>query len=591
MNRSVTTFGELSVRYEGEVEPADPGGSAPRRLLALLVSGANASLRVDALIDALWAGRPPRAARKNLQVYVSRLRRLLGDRLTRAHGGYRLRTAADDGDLLRFEQLARDGRRRSREGDPEAAVELLARALELWRERPLAECDDAATPAPARERLQELFLASLEEWADLEAARDGHRRVLDRLQDHVPANLLRERLAAAWIGSLAATGRESEALAHFEAVRRSLARELGVTPGPALTVVHRRLTQRAATPPLRRPGPGNQLPRDLPDFVGRRPEIRDALAHFGAAAAGGSQPRTAAEGAAGGGVMVVSGPVGVGKTAFAVHVGHRLGASFPDGLVMAELGNRPLSGVLRGLLDTVGLPGERGTAQALARWRTWVSERRLLLVLDDAVSGQVARALLPRSGASGTIVTSRYRLSGLEAVARIELPALAEAESTELLGRVIGAERVAADPAAARAVACCCEGLPLALRVAGAKLDALRHVRLADFAARVRAAASPLDEMASGELVLRERYEVFWRDLTEPQRSAYRAVVARRPPYSHEQVAAQAEELLECCLLTPPGAGPRGGAVSYGMSRFAHAFGRERLGAEPYRGPRGGPAS
>jgi hypothetical protein len=238
--------------------------------------------------------------------------------------------------------------------------------------------------------------------------------------------------------------------------------------------------------------------------------------------------------------------------------------------------------VLRGLLDTVGLPGERSTAQALARWRTWVAGRRLLLVLDDAVTGQVARALLPGSGPSGTIVTSRYRLSGLEAVARVDLADLAEAEGAELLGRVAGAARVAADPVAARAIVRACEGLPLALRIAGAKLDTLRHLRLADFAARLRGAASPLDEMASGELVLRERYESFWRDLTEPQRSAYRAVVTASPPYAHEQVAAQAEELLECCLLTPPPAATGGGQpVSYGMSRFAHAFGCERLGAGP----------
>jgi DNA-binding SARP family transcriptional activator len=578
MNRSVTTFGELSVRYEGEVEPADLGGPKPRLLLALLVSRANAAFRVDELIDALWSGRPPRTARKNLQVYVCRLRRLFGDRLTHAHGGYLLRLDPADCDLLRFEQLARDGRRRSREGDPDGALELLDRALVLWRGRPLAEFDDVAGLAPAVDRLQELFLAALEEWADLAAGRDAHRAVLDRLQDHVPAHPLRERLAAAWIRSLAATGRDGEALAHFETVRRSLAKELGVTPGPALAVAHRRLLQRPAAPPVRRPGPGNQLPRDVPDFVGRRPEVRRALAHFGGAAASGSQPAPGT----GGGVMVVSGPVGVGKTAFAVHVAHRLGASFPDGLVMAELGNRPLGGVLRGLLDTVGLPGERSTAQALARWRTWVAGRRLLLVLDDAVTGQVARALLPGSGPSGTIVTSRYRLSGLEAVARVDLADLAEAEGAELLGRVAGAARVAADPVAARAIVRACEGLPLALRIAGAKLDTLRHLRLADFAARLRGAASPLDEMASGELVLRERYESFWRDLTEPQRSAYRAVVTASPPYAHEQVAAQAEELLECCLLTPPPAATGGGQpVSYGMSRFAHAFGCERLGAGP----------
>lgn len=574
MSCSITTFGELSVRAEGGVEPLDLGGPKPRLLLALQISRANSVFRVDELIDALWEGRPPRTARKNLQVYVSRLRRVLGDRLVRAHGGYLLRLGADDCDLVRFEELAREGRRRSREGDPQAAVELLDPAVELWTGRPLGEFGDVPVLTPAVDRLQELFLAALEEWADLEAARGGHRRVLDRLQDHVPAHPLRERLAAAWMRSLAAVGREGEALDHFETVRRALSRELGVTPGPALTVVHRRLLARDTAAP-RRPGPGNQLPRDLPDFEGRAAEVHQVLAHFGAAPPDADE--TAGSGGAEGRVLVVSGPVGVGKSAFAVHVAHLLSGAYPDGLIMVELGGRPLGVVLRRLLDTVGLPGERSVAQALARWRSWVSGRRLLLILDDAVSGQVVRELLPGCGGSGTIVTSRYRLSGLEAVARVGLPPLTEAEGVELLGRIVGFGRVMADPAAARAVVGCCEGLPIAVRIAGAKLDALRHVRLADFAARLCAAPSLLDEMTAGELVLRERFEAFWRDLTDAQRDAYRTVVALAPPYRHEQVAAQAEELLECCLLTPPAGEVSAHVVSYGMSGFAHAFGRELL--------------
>jgi DNA-binding SARP family transcriptional activator len=598
MSCSITTFGELSVRAEAGGEPLDLGGPKPRLLLALQVSRANSALRAEELIDALWEGRPPRTARKNLQVYVSRLRRLLGDRLVHAHGGYLLRLGAQDCDLVRFEQMVREGRRRSREGDPQAAMELLDAAVELWTGRPLGEFGDVPVLTPAVDRLQELFLAALEEWADLEAARGGHHRVLDRLQDHVAAHPLRERLAAAWMRSLAAVGREGEALTHFETVRRALSRELGVTPGPALTVVHRRLLARDTADP-RRPGPGNQLPRDLPDFVGRAAEVHRVLAHFGAApgspGGGGPSPATGAgraedlrigdarpgsRGDAEGRVLVVSGPVGVGKSAFAVHVAHLLSSAYPDGQVMVELGGRPLGVVLRRLLDTVGLPGERSVAQALARWRSWVSGRRLLLVLDDAVSGQVVRELLPGCGGSGTIVTSRYRLSGLEAVARVGLPPLTEAEGVELFGGIVGFGRVMTDPAAARAIVGCCEGLPIAVRIAGAKLDALRHVRLADFAARLCAAPSLLNEMTAGELVLRDRYEAFWRDLTDAQRSAYRAVVALPPPYRHEQVAEQAEELLECCLLTPPDGEVSAHVVVYGMSGFAHAFGRGLLGED-----------
>ncbi|MET8945808.1 BTAD domain-containing putative transcriptional regulator [Streptomyces sp. NPDC004542] len=537
---------------------ADLGGPKPRLLLALLVSRANAVFPVDGLIDALWCGRPPRTARKNLQVYVSRLRRVLGDRLTHTLGGYVLRLDPADCDLLRFEQLARTGRQRTRDGQTEAALDALAEALELWQGRPLPEFGDVPHLTAAADRLQEMFLSVLEEWAELEGDRGGHRPVLDRLQEHIAYHPLRERLAAAWIRALVATGRHSEAAAYFDTVRRALARELGVTPGPALTVLHRRLLETTAAG--HRPGPGNQLPRNLPDFVGRAGEVQRTLAYF--------------RGRRDGGVVVVSGPVGVGKSAFAVHVAHLLADSFPDGLIMAELGNRPLGSVLRALLDSVGVPAAHNVAQALARWRSWVAGRRILLVLDDAVGQQTVLALLPGSGASSTLVTSRYRLSGLEAVARVELPAFEEAEAAELLGRVIGFGRVMTDQPSARRIVRCCEGLPLAVRITAAKLDSLRHVRLADYADRLCGAPSLLDEMAVGELVLRERYEAFWRDLPQPQRVAYRRLAALTPPFRYDQVIAEVEELHECNLLMPPAGEVSAHMAAYGMSGFTHEFGR-----------------
>ena len=566
MSRLVAAFGELCVWNDG-TDPADLGGPKPRLLLALLVSQANNVWSVDGLIDALWADRPPRSAKKNLQVYVSRLRRVLGGRLTHTPGGYLLRLDPSECDLLRFEELVRTGRRRARDREPGSACDALAEALELWRDRPLMEFGDVPHLTAAVERLQEMHVSALEEWAELENDRAGHALVLDRLQEHVTRHPLRERLAAAWITALAAAGRQSEAAAHFDAVRRALVRELGVAPGPALTVLHRRLLEAPA--PGRRPGLGNQLPRDLPDFVGRADEVQRTLGYF--------------RGRREGGVMVVSGPVAVGKSALANHVAHLLADAFPDGLIMAELGNRSLGSVLRTLLDSVGLPKTQNVAQALARWRTWVADRRILLVLDDAVGQQTVLALLPGSGASCTLVTSRYRLSGLEAVARVELPPFQEAEATELLGRIIGFGRVMSDQASARRIVRSCEGLPLAVRIAAAKLDSLRHVRLADYADRLSGARSLLDEMAVGELVLRERYEAFWRDLPQQQRLAYRRLAALTPPFRYDQVFSEVEELHECNLLMPPTGEVSAHMASYGMSGFTHEFGRRVTGNAPPR--------
>ncbi|UED87808.1 AfsR/SARP family transcriptional regulator [Streptomyces profundus] len=560
---TITTFGELSVREDGGVL-VPFGGAKPRLLLALLLSRPGRVFPVEGLIDALWSGRPPRTARQNLQVYVSRLRRFLGGRLTHTEGGYLLRLTAAECDLVRFAEAAREGRRLAREGDP-AAAGPLGEAVALWRGRPLAECGRLPCLAASMERFDEMFLGALEEWAEIEGERGRHRLVRERLRDHAPAHPLRERLAAAWMRSLAESGRTGEALTHYETVRIALARELGAAPGPVLTGLRHRLVE---TPAVSR-GVGNQLPRALPDFVGREVETRDALAAFEDAGRAGR-----------GRVVLVTGPVGVGTSAFAVRVAHRLAPSFPDGLLRVELGDRALGAVLDDLLAAAGLPAERGVAGALARLRSWLAGRRLLLVLDDAVSASVAEALLPGSGPSAALVTSRYRLSGLAGVTRVPLSPLGEAEGVELLGRVVGRDRIAADPRAAERIVRCCEGLPLALRIAAGKLDSLPRLRLAEYADRLATASSLLDELAVGELTLRARYEAFWRSLSPERRAACRRLAARTPPLRHEQVAADAEELVECGLLTPPAG--EGGArfASYAMSAFVAEFARD---AQPVR--------
>ncbi|HEY5835759.1 AfsR/SARP family transcriptional regulator [Streptomyces sp.] len=567
-------LGEFSVLADGEV--VDIGGPKQRLLLAVLLSRANATVRTDELVQALWHGRPPRTARKNLQAYVSRLRRIFGARLTHVGIGYRLRMTPDECDLLLFEDLVRSGRQASRDGDTETARRLLGRALAGWDGSPLAEFGDQPVLATARDRLQELFLSALEDWAELETESDGHRAVLDRLEEHVRQHALRERLAAGWMRALALSGRPNEALAHFDFVRRVLAEELGVQPGPMLSRLHARLLDgEVADPPPHRFGrgrPGNQLPRDLPDFVGRAAEVQRLIAHYGRS--GGHN------------VAVVSGPVGVGKSCLAVHVAHRLVPLFPDGGLFAELGDRPLETVVRNLLDTIGLDVGHSPAYALATWRSWIAGRRLLLVLDDAVREDVVRRLLPSGGASAVIVTSRNRLSGLESVLRVDLPVLGQAESMELLGRVIGVGRVMTDPGSARRLVACCEGSPLAVRITGARLNALRHVRLADYADRLCRAPRLLDEMAAGELALRDRFESFYRGLSERRRAAFHRVVALEPPLEHGQLVAALsgleegaelalESLVECNLLMVPDAEVSAHSMVYGMSGFAYGFGRE----------------
>ncbi|HEU5473369.1 MAG TPA: BTAD domain-containing putative transcriptional regulator [Actinophytocola sp.] len=568
-------LGTLSVAVDGE--PAGLGGPKQRLLLAVLLSRANSVVGVDELVDVLWTEDPPRTARKNLQVYISALRKIFGDKLSWSGRGYRLRLDPAECDLLRFQQLAAAGRRMLRNGDAPAAADLLARAVDIWRASPLA--DFAGEPALAAEveRLTERYLGVVEDWVELELDRGGHWRVYERLDGLADRHLLRQRLAAGWMRVLASAGRIAAALGHYESVRLALARELGIDPGRALTDLHVRLLhgEEAVTPV-----PGgvvfHHIVRDLPDFVGRAAQVRDVV--------------DALAGERDCDLVVVCGPVGVGKTTFAVHVAHLIRESFPDGLIMVELTEpdgtpRTPGSVLAELTDLAGLAVESVSAlpRALATWRAWLARRRLLLILDGAGRESLVKAVLPGGGASRVIVTSSRRLSGLDSVLRVELPVLTYAERTELLGRIIGQDRVLADRRAAAEILNCCDGLPLAVRIIGAKLSAMRHLRLADYLDRLRNRRSVFDEMIAGEHDVRSRYELFYRTLTEVQRDAFRRLgTLPAPPLNHDSLLAALagqesalESLIECTLLSVPDCEMSSRCATYGMPTFAYHFCRE----------------
>jgi hypothetical protein len=188
---------------------------------------------------------------------------------------------------------------------------------------------------------------------------------------------------------------------------------------------------------------------------------------------------------ASGPVVVVSGLTSSGKTALAVHAAHRLRERFPDGQVFVKLRDtwgqaRTVHNVLAELLRATGHSGElpRTQESRAALYRARLADRRMLLVLDDASSERSIRPLLPGAGANGVLITSWRRLSALESARHVELGELPTAEATELLARIVGTARVEADPAAATRIAHACCGLPLAIRIAGARLSAQRHMAL-----------------------------------------------------------------------------------------------------------------
>ncbi|RPK83760.1 BTAD domain-containing putative transcriptional regulator [Streptomyces sp. ADI98-10] len=529
-------LGPLTARLDGRELPLGP--RKQRLVLATLLARPNTPVPVDVLTDAVWPDDPPRTARKNLQVYVSAARALLGpagddgrDRLVHGCGGYLLRIAEGELDTLRFGSLARAGRAEAGRGDLRSAARLLREALDLWEGPPLNDLRDSAGVAEEADRLEARCLTVYEDWAETEIELGRAAVAVDGLRDLVERHPLRERLRAAWMNSLHQSGRQAEALAVYDDYRQLMARELGLEPSPAMAALYRSMLGRGRE--ARRPAAAREavsavaLPAPTGAFTGRRDELRGLLDVLG-----GGEER----------VVVVSGPAGAGKSALAVRAAHLLADRFPDGRVqvrvrredgtargraevLAELGR--LCGVTAGAAAapseggrTDGGHGGTGAASgALAdAWQEWLDRHRALVVLDDVPDEASVRGLLPRSGKCSVLVTARCQLAGLAPVHRIALPALADGEALELLGKLIGAGRLRTDPGAALRIVRACGSLPLAVEVSGMRLAVLRHLPLAEYAARLEDPSAALDELVAGDISVRHRIASGWQDLVDGDR-------------------------------------------------------------------------
>ncbi|MFC6085111.1 AfsR/SARP family transcriptional regulator [Sphaerisporangium aureirubrum] len=568
-------LGPLEVRVD-DVK-AVIGAPKQRLLLAILLCRVNMVVPSVQLIDALWGDIPPRTARKNLQVYVSALRKIVGDRIDFQGWGYSFRAERDELDLLRFQEAAKNGRGAIRGGDPAVAAELLADAVGLWRDQPLAEFSHV--PLVSREvgRFTELFLSVYEDWAELEIELGRHVEALAGLDVLAARFPTRERISAARMTALARCGRTSEALSHFEGLRRHLAAEMGIDPSPVLRTLYQEILRGTSAPRNGTPvkpiqAPANQLPRDIGDFVGREKEMR----------------RIADESSA---VTLITGDLGIGKTTLAVRVAHMLAPTFPDGAVVLPLRRRggaprPIADIQRELLEAIGLniAAVRDEDVLSSVWRSWLAKRKVLLILDDAPDEASVRALLPGTSESKVLVTSRSRLSGLESVTRVGLGELSADEGTEFLRRMIGAPRVLGDLPAVSAIFERYGLSPLILRVLGGRFAGLPHVPLARLADRLGRAESVLDEFVAGDLSLRERFEEGYNRPTWTPWAAFRTLGALdAPPFSHDDLVDTLdgtgmpperviESLLEANILSVPDYEVTAHTMLYTMSPLAHRF-------------------
>ncbi|MBQ0901603.1 BTAD domain-containing putative transcriptional regulator [Micromonospora sp. U21] len=487
--------------WRGQSE-IDLGTRQQRLILALLLARAGGAVSVAELVDLLWESDPPPSAVNVVHRHVGMLRRRFEPGLpTRAAGSvlirdgaeYRLRIDGESLDLLRFRHLVAQ----AAGGSGEPAVELYREALALWRDR-------CASGLQAGGRAHPEFVAvDGERFAAVRAATDIALRtgcvhaVLPAIRLAAEYEPLDEALQARLLLALAADGRRAEALAAYADIEHRLADELGIQPGGDLRAARDSLfhhdapadgarSRRGVGPAFNRPGalpsgakaeswpPAElevsqstraerpaQLPADHPYFIGRRGLVVAAEELLA------GDRRTTA--------LVIDGMPGVGKTTFAVHLAHQLAARYPDGQLHADLrgfdsGDSVMTPAeaLRGFLWSLGvapgaIPAELHAQAGL--YRSILAERRMLILLDNCRDWDQIRHLLPGTGGSLVIATSRRRITGVAGQAGahpLHLDLLTDAEARELLTRRLG-DAAAADPDAVNEIIARCGRLPLAL--------------------------------------------------------------------------------------------------------------------------------
>jgi DNA-binding SARP family transcriptional activator len=535
------------------------GGPRIRTLLALLTANAGRVMQVGALVDALWGTDAPPDAAQTVRTYVSRLRRSLssaGQLIVTRQVGYTLRLASGALDAASFERLVATGRdalTASRHAD---AVARLTSALQLWRGDAYAEFADVPLLRSEAGRLDAMRLAATEDRIDAELATGASSALLDELTALTERHPGHDRLWGQLMVALYRAGRQVDAVEVFGHARAVLVGRFGLDPSAQLTEIHRRLlnndTRLLGVPAAVTGAPlpaRNDLPGDIARFTGRTAELSRLLA----APAG---PPAAAV------VPAIDGMAGMGKTTLAVHAAHLLAGHYRDAQLFVELhghtpGRPPTSpmAALDTLLRALGVPSERIPGDPDARaalWRAELATRSVLVVLDDAVDLAQIRPLLPGTARTLVLVTSRRRLVGLDSALGVSLDGLPEADAAALFTGLLGDDR-AADTGAVHDVVDRCGYLPLAIRLAAARLRARPSWTVRYLAERLRGLGWPLAELEADDRGVAAAIAPSYHHLDPPARRMFRLLGLHPGPDFDAPAAAalaavavpEAERLLE----------------------------------------------
>jgi DNA-binding SARP family transcriptional activator/tetratricopeptide (TPR) repeat protein len=612
MDMNINLLGPFEVRRAGEPVPISGGRSAV--VLATLALSVGRPVGPVSLSEQVWGTQLPQSAAASLQSHVMRLRRVVGaDTIRTVPAGYLLDIEPDQVDLWRFRRLVSAAGAAQRADE---ARELLGDALALWRGEPLDGLPSDALRRDVVPGLVEERLVAFDRRIELDFAVGRHAETIVELGAAVARYPLRETSWRQLITALAAVGRNAEALDRYHELRMMLRDQFGVDPSADLRELYQRLLRddRPRTPTtacdtssasaddgdgmsaadLPLPDwatadpagehvgeaatslageaeslagtyvPRSDLPGDIADLTGRQVEIGWLLAALP------DDPDQAAAPA----VLSIDGMAGVGKTALAVHLAHQLAERCPDGQLFIDLrghtpGQAPIepAAALASLLAAVGVGDDQmpeSVDKRAALWRAKLAGRRVLILLDNAANTAQVRPLLPGAAGCVVIITSRRRLPTLAGARALSLDVLPRQDALRLLGAVAGDERLAAEPAATREVLELCGNLPLAIRIAGARLAARPAWTVDHLARRLRDHSHRLAELTVDDHSVAAAFTVSYQQLTPELRYLFRVLGVHPGPDIDVQLAAAIadidttaaerglEDLLDAHLLLQP---------------------------------------
>ncbi len=553
-------MGSVELRLLGPLElvvdghAADLGGPRGRIVLAMLALNPGRTIPVERLADAIWGTSPPHTARSQIQTCISGLRKLFGsaglpDAIQTHPAGYVLRVPAESLDTEQFGSLVAQAKADDEQGQTAEAAIALRAALALWRGPVLTD-----VPSDLVQRsvvlLGERRLAAAEKRLRLELALGRHREVCGEIQALVTEHPLREDLYQLLMLALYRSQRQADALEVSRKARATFVEELGLEPGAELQDLERAILNRDPAldlleVPRSEPGPRQEralgpregravrmasepglIPRQLPasvgDFTGRDSQIAEIMQLMSVDAGPALAPYAVR-------IAAISGKGGVGKSALAVRVTHELDVLFPDGQLYASFSapenDWETAEVLARFVRALGTSGPAvppNLQERIELYRSMLAGRRVLVVLDDVTSESQVLPFLPGSPTCAVITTSRVRLAGLPGAHWVNLDMFDADTSLDLLSKIIGAERVRAERDAAVELVNLCEGLPLALRITGARLASRPHWSIQALVERLRDGTSRLDQFAHQRLDLRSNIALSYRALGERARRLFR---------------------------------------------------------------------